>query len=65
VATLERVLAASGCYLSLSAERYGGALDEQQIAERLRLSPAERLAAFTESHRALNELRAKARRIVE
>jgi transcriptional regulator with XRE-family HTH domain len=54
VATLDRALHATGHELSL--ERAANDVDESQIAERLRLTPAARLAAFQASHRNLRDL---------
>jgi transcriptional regulator with XRE-family HTH domain len=62
VATLESALNAAGRRLELTAAR-GGAVDETQIVERLRLSPAERLQTFQRSQRNLGRLATRARRV--
>jgi len=62
VRTLERALAASGRRLVTSASALP-AVDETQIAERLRLSAAERLDLFTRSQQELRGLTAVARRV--
>jgi uncharacterized protein len=59
-ATLERLLRATGHRLEL---RRLDAVDETQLRERLRLTPAERLAAFEASQRNLNRLARGARRV--
>lgn len=62
--TVERLLRATGRRLEWRVAPAGpAAVDESQIAERLRLSPAQRLAAFTASQRNLSALRGKARRV--
>jgi transcriptional regulator with XRE-family HTH domain len=61
-ATLERALRATGHRL----EAAGAAIppvDDTQIRERLRLTPAERLAAFRASQRNVMALARKARRV--
>ena len=60
VAVLERALRAAGASLGLQSI---AAVDESQIAERLKLSPAERLATFQASHRNLRRLVGRARRV--
>jgi transcriptional regulator with XRE-family HTH domain len=61
--TLERALDAAGYRLELHAVRRSlPAVDETQIIERLRLTPAERLAAFTVSRDNLRSLRDRVRR---
>jgi transcriptional regulator with XRE-family HTH domain len=60
VATLDRALRATG--RRLTSELAPPEIDETQIAERLRLSPAERLAAFQRSQRNLHALLRQARR---
>jgi transcriptional regulator with XRE-family HTH domain len=57
VATLHRVLGATGHRLELRAEERPSSVDETLIASYLRLSPAERLAAFQESHASLARLK--------
>jgi transcriptional regulator with XRE-family HTH domain len=60
VATLDRALRATG--RRLVVEPATPEVDETQIAERLRLTPAERLAAFEASHRNLRRLVHESRR---
>jgi transcriptional regulator with XRE-family HTH domain len=60
VATLDRALRATG--RRLAVEPAPPEVDETQIAERLRLTPAERLAAFEASHRNLRGLVKQSRR---
>lgn len=63
LSTLERALDAAGYDLELRAiPRTAPAVDETQIVERLRLTPAERLAAFSASRRNMSALMRKARR---
>lgn len=59
--TLDRVLRATGHQLKLSASPRASSVDETLIASKLRMSPAERLAAFESSHRSLARLVAMAR----
>lgn len=63
VRTLDRALAATGRRLGapVSTARL---VDESQIVERLRLTPAQRLAAFQTSQRNLRRLAMGARRVV-
>lgn len=58
--TLERALSAAG--RRLEAAPVQATVDEGQLRERLAMTPAERLATFTESHRNLQRLRRRARR---
>ena len=58
--TLDRALRATG--RRLTTEAAPNEVDETQIVERLRLTPAERLAAFQASQRNLQRLVAGARR---
>jgi transcriptional regulator with XRE-family HTH domain len=60
VATLDKALRAIG--RRLTSEPAPAEVDETQIAERLRLTPAERLAVFATSQRNLARLVAGARR---
>jgi transcriptional regulator with XRE-family HTH domain len=60
VATLDRALRAAG--RRLTSEPAPADIDETQISERLRLTPAERLAAFATSQRNLGWLVAGASR---
>jgi transcriptional regulator with XRE-family HTH domain len=61
--SVERALDAAGYRLELRAvRRPRPAVDETQILERLRWTPAERLAAFTAAHRNVNALVLAARR---
>lgn len=63
LATLERALEAAGYELELRAvKRTRPAIDETQIAERLRWTPAERLTALTASNRNVGALLRAARR---
>jgi predicted transcriptional regulator len=63
LATVERVLRATGHELELRAVPVPvSPVDESQIVELLRLSPAERLETFTASKRNLDGLVAGARR---
>lgn len=59
--TLQRVLAATGHQLTTVA--LSEDVDASQIIERLKLTPAQRLAAHTRSHRNLTRLKASARRV--
>ena len=59
-ATLERLLRAAGHRLEV---RRLDAVDETQLQERLRLTPAARLAAFEGSQRNLIRLAREARRV--
>lgn len=59
-ATLERVLQATGHQLDLVELP---SVDETQLRERLRLTPAERLTAFQASQRSLARLASGARRV--
>ena len=64
VATLDRLLRAAGARLELSAPAPAlPDVDEGQLLEHLRLTPEERLARFTRSHRSLNEMLRTARRV--
>jgi transcriptional regulator with XRE-family HTH domain len=62
LATLERALRAAGQRLQLSAAAADSGVDETLIAQRLRLTPAERLRSFQASHRSLAPLRGAASR---
>jgi transcriptional regulator with XRE-family HTH domain len=61
VATLERLMHATGHRLELAASENGASVDESLIAANLRLSPAERLARFSDWHRKVGELARVAR----
>ena len=61
VNTLERVLGATGYRLVIDARRHEPQLDEGQIATYLRLTPAERLAAFRAAYRGVKDLVDRAR----
>jgi transcriptional regulator with XRE-family HTH domain len=64
LATVERALDAAGYALELRANRRPRAqVDESQIVERLRWTPAERLAALAASQRNLGALLQTARRL--
>lgn len=58
VARLDEVLRAAGRRLELSDAPVMDNVDETLLARNLRLTPAERLAAFETAHRELEELRA-------
>ncbi len=61
--TMERLLHAADHRLELHAQHEPLAtVDESQIVERLRLTPAERLATFTTSRDSIRSLRARVRR---
>ena len=61
-ATLARALRATGHGLEAAGQKLPP-VDETQIAERLRLTPAERLAAFRASRRNVTRLAREARRV--
>lgn len=61
LATLERVMLATGHRLTAAPVASG--VDETQIIERLRLTPAQRLAAFGTSQRNVTSLKRNARRL--
>jgi transcriptional regulator with XRE-family HTH domain len=61
VQTLQRVLAATGHQLAVTPLQ--DEVDTSQIAERLKLTPAQRLATHTRSQRNLARLKASARRV--
>jgi transcriptional regulator with XRE-family HTH domain len=61
VATLDRLLHATGHQLEISATENGASVDESLIAVNLRLSPAERLARFRSWHRNVGKLTRAAR----
>ncbi len=64
IATLDRLLRAAGARLELAAPEVRiPDVDEGQLVEHLRLSPAERLMSFSTSHRNLNDLLRRARRL--
>jgi transcriptional regulator with XRE-family HTH domain len=63
IATLANVIAATGHRLVLAAEPPRASFDEQQLLERLAMTPAERLANFTASSRNLDAMVRRARRI--
>jgi transcriptional regulator with XRE-family HTH domain len=60
VDTLDRVMKATGHRLELSARPTKAEVDEAQIIERLKLTPAERLRAFEQSYARTRELVNKA-----
>ncbi len=60
--SLERALNACGRTLTATERRLPD-VDEDQIRAHLALTPAERLATLNRSHRNLNELLRKARRV--
>lgn len=57
VARLDEVLRATGRRLELTAAVHPPSVDETLLARNLRMSPAERLAAFETAHREIDELR--------
>ena len=61
VATLDRLLHATGHRLELTVAENGASVDETLIAANLKLSPAERLARFSSWHRNVGELARAAR----
>lgn len=63
VDTLDTVLGAMHRHIDLTPARRLPEHDETLIAQRLRLTPRERLAAFQANHRSLNRLVHSARRI--
>jgi transcriptional regulator with XRE-family HTH domain len=65
IATLDRVIAATGHRLVLSAEAPRASFDEGQLLERLAMTPAQRLATFTASSRSLDKMVRRARRVSE
>jgi transcriptional regulator with XRE-family HTH domain len=63
LSTLQDALAAAGFAVDLRLVELEPSVDESQIASRLRLSPAERLATFQASNRSLGRLVSRARRV--
>ena len=63
VATLAKVIAATGHRLNLAAEPHRASFDEQQLLERLAMTPAQRLASFTASSESLARMAHSARRL--
>ena len=61
VATLERLVHATGHRLELAASENGASPDESLIAANLKLSPADRLARFSDWHGKVGELARAAR----
>jgi transcriptional regulator with XRE-family HTH domain len=57
VETLDEVLRATGHRLELKAVPHRSSVDETLVARNLRISPAERLAAFEVAHGEVEELR--------
>lgn len=57
LATLSEVMAAVGQRLELDAVPLNSSVDETLVARNLRLTPAERLAAFEVGHAEVEELR--------
>ena len=62
IATLANVIAATGHRLTLAAEPLRASFDDQQLLERLAMTPAGRLANFTASSRNLGAMVRRARR---
>jgi transcriptional regulator with XRE-family HTH domain len=56
VETLARVLSACGQELAFDARPHRSSVDESQIAERLRLSPGERIKSFERSYANVREI---------
>jgi transcriptional regulator with XRE-family HTH domain len=65
IGTLERALIASGHRLEIATTPALPPVDEEQIASRLRMAPAERLASHTATRQNLRELVRKARAPVD
>jgi transcriptional regulator with XRE-family HTH domain len=63
IRTLQRLLAATGHQLALTALRGSSGIDESLIARQLRLSPAERLKAFEAGYADVRGLAGAARRV--
>jgi len=63
ITTLATVIAAAGHRLVLGAEPSRPSFDEQQLRERLAMTPAQRLANFTASHEHLDHMVRRARRL--
>ncbi len=61
VATLDRLMHATGHRLEMTAAENGASVDESLISANLRLSPAERLVRFTSWHRNVGRLARAAR----
>jgi len=60
IATVEAALRAAGQRLELRSRIYRPNVDQTLLARNLRMSPAERLAAFETAHRELESLRGRA-----
>jgi predicted transcriptional regulator len=56
VSTVARALAACGRELSLDARPFRPSIDETLVAQRLRLSPGERIKSFEASYQNVREL---------
>ena len=56
MATVSRALAACGQRLELAARPHRSSIDETQVAERLRLSPGDRIKTFEHSYANVREL---------
>ena len=65
IATLANVIAATGHRLTFAAEPQRASFDEEQLRERLAMTPAQRLANFTASSRSLDTMAQRARRILD
>ncbi len=61
IRTLERAVRETGHKLEVSAEPVAEGVDESLIVMNLRLTPRERLASFSASHRNVRELLDRAR----
>jgi transcriptional regulator with XRE-family HTH domain len=62
LATLARVVAATGKQLELAAREPDGGVDEEQIARQLRMTPAERAASHDHAYASSAELVRRSRR---
>lgn len=60
VATLDAALHAAGRRLELQSGEYRPSVDITLLARNLRMSPAQRLAAFETAHREVENLRGRA-----
>jgi transcriptional regulator with XRE-family HTH domain len=63
IASLDKVVGAAGHRLILAAEPRRAPIDERQLLERLAMTPAQRLANFTQSSRNLGKMVRRARRL--
>jgi transcriptional regulator with XRE-family HTH domain len=63
IATLARVIAATGHRLTLAAPPHRASFDERQLRDRLAMTPAQRLANFTASSHNLDAMVRRARSV--